>query len=116
MTRTSAALEERIDKQDKRIENLEARFKGIIFLLESKGITWPWMSPKEASVFLGISDSFLIKQLQRAEANPRNSDYKLGIHFRYKADPNSVRKYRLVNVLKFQEVMNIALEKRKSGN
>ena len=107
------ALSKKEPSLTERVANLESQVKGLLKLLEAKGIDYPWLPVSQAAPLLGVSAEFIRREIRDSQGDPRNSDYKIGTHYRYKSRSGSARPTWLINVEKFAEVLSIPLEKRK---
>ena len=113
MKLTLAILEQEIQELKRENQRLSQQ---VDILNKAVGITGLWALPGKAALFLGTSPSNIrriIRQAEEARAlGKRYYPPKYGVHYRNEKDVNSERAVWKVNVVKFDEYLNIPPEQR----
>jgi len=93
-----------------RLRRLEQQVARLTQLLADRGIEYnPWKYLSEAGRSLGLTRHHLKALINTARMNPKQSDLKNNVHYRY------VGRRWQINVDEFQRYLSIPLEQRKGA-
>lgn len=99
---------------EQRVKELESQVAWMRTVLESQGISL-WMQTRQAAATLGVSRDFLLDEISRSRLNPKDSDFREGIHFRHIGKGGAVRPSWQINIVEAQKIFSTPIERRKGA-